>query len=223
MILHKNKEIPAFPSGAPQKLTNLAPNIPSTRLPMCKFGTCAQVVQRGWISKAPISAGSRISRSGGGVDLVGGGVDSWGGYVSYVKCAGHAPLRSANAHGPIFNKYRHVHICITYSIKAEFTANKLMCDFTFVFAPHSCDSWQNSLMNVWLNYKFWKNFGFLTVRINHESLSSISPVFFMSSHEMWRHTLVILSNARMCQNWLKWCSDTPPPPLPLNFNLTFWT
>ena len=49
IILHKNKEMPAFPSGAPQKLTNLAPNIPCTRLPMCKFGTCAQVVRRGWL------------------------------------------------------------------------------------------------------------------------------------------------------------------------------
>ena len=26
---------------------------------------------------------------------------------------------------------------------------------------------------------------------------------------------------RMCQNWLKWCSDPPPPPL--NYNLTFLT
>ena len=49
IIQHKIKEIPAFPSGASQKLTNLAPNIPSTRLPMHKFGTCARVVRRGYI------------------------------------------------------------------------------------------------------------------------------------------------------------------------------
>ena len=55
MILHKNKEIPAFPSGTPQKLTNLAPNIPSTRLPMHKFGTCAQVVWRGCLFHISLS------------------------------------------------------------------------------------------------------------------------------------------------------------------------
>ena len=41
------------------------------------------------------SGGSRISRRGGGVDLVGGGVDSRGGYVSkilYVKTKELGPL-----------------------------------------------------------------------------------------------------------------------------------
>ena len=39
-------------------------------------------------------------------------------------------------------------------------------------------------------------------------------IIIMSSHEMWRHTLVILFKCRMCQNWLKWCSDPPPPTTP---------
>ena len=49
------------------------------------------------------SGGSRISRRGGGVDLVGGSVDSRGGYVSkilYVKTKELGPLGGAPGASP---------------------------------------------------------------------------------------------------------------------------
>ena len=56
-------------------------------------------------SSALFSGGSRISRRGGGVDLVGGGVDSRGSYISkflYVKTKELGPLGGARAgRGPL--------------------------------------------------------------------------------------------------------------------------
>ena len=49
--------MPSFPASASQKLTNLAPNIPCTRLPIHKLGTCARVVWRGWLAAKPASFG----------------------------------------------------------------------------------------------------------------------------------------------------------------------
>ena len=47
------------------------------------------------------------------------------------------------------------------------------------------------------------------------------PKLIMSSHEMWRHMLVILSNVECARNG--WSDVQNPPPPPLNSNLTFWT
>ena len=44
----------------------------------------------------------------------------------------------------------------------------------------------------------------------------------MSSHEMWRHTLVILSNVECGRiGWSDVQTPHPQPP-PLNYNLTFF-
>ena len=55
---------------------------------------------------------------------------------------------------------------------------------------------------------------------NHP-LCNIIKLFIVSSYEMWRHTLVILSNVECARNG--WSDVQTPPPPPLNSNLTFWT